>query len=396
MGKGGGGGGVLPAAGTYKNSDVNASFFSCCGSDGATQIQLFVDHTTSVSNPLVGPTTSTDEVDVDFSVTDYLAGTFVTGCIIPDNSSDFTVNQDFTSAQLTTDVLLTTRTCQGQTINGVTPPFTLNATWTAASAGRIDTSVARYSCGAYMNETQTRRSGGSNVSATFSASFLAAPVPSISGANLSGSSGSTHAQGIPAPGCEPLGGKGAGPGPQAPGNYTNTSVSASMSVQPDDTSQQPFSVFVTRFTNTAHPAGGPTSTQTETDLNVFQFSFFQFIRDCWVIAPADFTVASDLHTASLNVPISETAGQCQFANNTGPSVAGFSATWNATSPVSNLTNTSQGGCGTFHVAGTTTQSSVSANSTGTWPGTATAFTDTNSFIGTNDSSTHVQGTLTGC
>ena len=390
------GGNGLPAAGTYKNSFVNASLSSCCGSDGATQITLFVDHSTNSSNPLVGPTTSSDEVDVEFTVSDYLTGTFITGCIIPDNASDFTVNQNFTAASLNTTVQTTTKTCLGQALIGVTPSFTLNATWSAASAGRTDTSLAQYSCAGYRNEMQMTRSGGSNVTATLSASFLGAPIPPIGGANLSGSSGSTHAQGTADPGCESLGGKGAGPGPQAPGEYTNKSVSASMSVQPDDATQQPFNIFVTSFTNTAHPVGAPISTQTETDLNVFQFSFVQFVRDCWVIAPGDFTVASDLHTATLNVPIDSSVQQCQFASNVGPSVLGISATWSSTSPVSTFSNTSQAGCGTFHVAGTTSQTAVSATAAGTWPQTATSIRDTGAFIGTNNSTTHVQGTLTGC
>src|SRR6266705_2104880 len=104
--KGGGGGGPLPAAGNYTNSSVSASFFSCCGPDGSTQIQLFVGHNNFLSRPL---------------------------------------------------------------------------------------------------------GGSSNANATFAASFLSGgPIP-ISGANLFSFDQSIHAQGTPLKGCEPLGGKGAGP-----------------------------------------------------------------------------------------------------------------------------------------------------------------------------------------
>ena len=397
LGKGPGpGGNGLPPAGTYQSSFVDASFFACCDPDGALQIQLFVERSTTVSNPVVGPTTSTDEVDVQFYISDYLTGTFADGCIIPDNASDFTTNSKFTSAQLNTLVQPTTRTCQGQTVNGAPPSFRLTATWTAAAAARIDTSLSRYSCGSYTSETQTTRRGGANVTATFSADFLPVQVPPIGGANLSGSSGSGHAQGTADPGCQELGGKGAGPGPQGPGDYTNTSISVSTFFQPDDTSQQSISIFATRFTNTAHPVGGPISTLAETDLNVFQFTFPEPIRDCWIIAPSDFSVASDLHTASLNVPVDETVGQCQFASNIGPAVQGISLTWNATSPMAVTKVTSQGGCGSFHVAGTTALSAVTAVTTGSWPGVAASITDNNSFVGTNASTTHVQGTFTGC
>ncbi len=394
--KGGGGGGPLPAAGNYTNSSVSASFFSCCGPDGSTQIQLFVGHNQFLSRPLGGSTTSTDEVDVQFDVSDFTTGFFASGCIIPDGASDFTVNGALTSAQLSTAVQATTKTCQGQTINGVIPPFTLSATWLVSGPSSSSSSVGRYSCARYTSETQTTNGGSSNANATFAASFLSGgPIP-ISGANLFSFDQSIHAQGTPLNGCEPLGGKGAGPGPQGPGDYTSSSISASMSVQPDDTTQQPFDVFVTSFTNTAHPVGAPISTRTETDLNIFQFNFFQFVQDCWVIPPGDLTIASDLHAASLNVSIDTTTPACSFANNTGPSVFMINATWSSTSPVSNATNTSQGGCGGFHVAGTVHLSSVAAVATGAWPGTAASFTDTNAFVGTNDTTTHVQGTFAGC
>jgi len=396
LGKGGGGGNGLPAAGNYTSSTVFAGFFACCALDGSTQIQLTVSHDKFVSNPLVGPTTTTDEVDVQFNVSDFSTGLFASGCIIPDGATDFTVNQALTSAQLSTTVQATTKTCQGQTINGVTPPFTLAATWVVSGPTSSSTAVGRYSCARYTSETQTTSSGSSNANATFASSFLAGgPVP-ITGANLFSFDQSIHAQGTPLNGCTPLGGKGAGPGPQGPGTFTSSSMSASMSVQPDDATQQPFSVFVTSFTLTAHPVGAPISTQTETDLNIFQFNFFQFVQDCWVIPAGDLTIASDLHAASLKVSIDTTTPACPFHDNTGPTVFTINATWSATSPVANFSNTSQGGCGGFHVAGTQRESSVTATATGAWPGTAASFTDTNAFVSTNNTTTHVQGTFAGC
>lgn len=395
-GKGGGGGGPLPAAGNYTNSSINAGFFSCCAPDGSTQIQFSVTHDRFLSRPLGGPTTLTDEVDVSFSINNFSTGLFAVGCIIPDGATDFAVNSTVTSARLNTTVQPTTRLCQGQTLNGVTPPFTLSATWAPGGPTNSSTSVGRYSCARYTNETQTTNGGSSNMNATFAASFLpGGPVP-ITGADLFSFNQSIHAQGTPLNGCEPLGGKGAGGGPQGPGDYTNSSLSVSMSVQPDDTTQQPFDVFATSFTNTAHPVGAPISTQTETDLNIFQFTFPQFVQDCWVIPAGDLTVATDLHAAALNVSIDTTTPACQFANNTGPTVFTINATWSATSPVANFSNTSQGGCGGFHAAGTQDESSVSATATGSWPGTAASFVDTNGFVTMNTTRTHIQGTFAGC
>ena len=393
---GGGGGGGLPAAGNYTNSTVSAGFFSCCPPDGSTQIELTLSDDKFLSMPLGGPINSTHEIDVQFNFSDFSTGFYASGCIIPDGATDFTVNQALTSARLNTTVQATTKTCQGQTINGVTPPFTLSATWVVSGPSSSSTAIGRYSCATYTSETQTTNGGSSNANATFAASFLAGgPVP-ISGAGLFSFDQSIHAQGTPLNGCSPLGGKGAGPGPQGPCDYTNSSRSASLSVQPDDTTQQPFSIFVTSFTNTSHPVGAPISTQTETDLNISQFNFFEFVRDCWVIPAGDLTMASDLHAASLNVSIDSTTQACQFTNNTGPSVFSISATWSATSPVASFTNTSQGGCGGFHVAGMQQESSVSATASGAWPGTAASFMDTTAFVSTNTTTTHVQGTFAGC
>jgi hypothetical protein len=374
----------LLAAGVYHNSNVNAGFFSCCGSDGGTQIDLGVTHLQSTANPSVGPSTSTNEVDVNFSVSDFFTGTFISGCFIADRVSDFTVNQMLSFAQLNTTVLATTQTCGGQPFVGVTAPFNITATFSMSASVGQSTSVATYACGGYSATTQTKSSGSSNGSATFAATFLGGPVLPVFGADLFSFDQTIHAQGAAADGCISLGGKGAGPGPQSPGDYTSSSMSASMSAQPDDGSQ-PFSISVSSFTNTAHPVGRPISTQTETDVNVFEFDFYQFIRDCWVIAPSDFSIASDLHTASLNVPVTETVGQCQGASNVGPSVQGITATWTPTSPLANFSINSQG----CHVSGTSAQTAATAHAVGSWPGTASSIDDVNAFLQTNSSTTHV-------
>ena len=400
LGKGGGGGGGngLPAAGNYHNTSTSASFFTCCaGAGGTTSVSLNVNHNVSVSNPLVGPSTSTDEVDVQFNVSDFTNGFFASGCFIPDGASDFTVNSTLASANLVTTVKPTTRICMNQPINGVTTPFTINATWTVNGPTTSSSRVDRYSCAHYTTETQTKIGGSSNATASFSTSFLNGTISPISGGNVFSFDQFIHAQGTPLDACTPLGGKGAGgPGPVSPGDYTNTSMSASMQVVPDDTTQSPFNIFVTSFTITSHPVGSPISTLSETDLNIFQFNFFQFVQDCWVVPASAVTIASDLHSATLNVSIDLTTPACQFANNTGPSVFAVNATWNSTGPIANFSNTSQGRCGSFHAAGLQDGSGVTAIATGSWPGTAGLFTDTNAFLSTNSTNTHLQGTFTGC
>lgn len=374
----------LLAAGVYHNSNTNAGFFTCCGADGSTQMFFSVTHLQSTANPSVGPSTSSDEIDVSFSISDFFTGTFQSGCFIADRLSDFTVNQMLSFAQLNTNVLGTTKTCGDQGFVGVAPPFNITATFSMAASVGQSISNSTYTCGGYSSTTQSKGSGSSNGSATFSASFLSGPAFPVFGPSLFSSDQTIHVQGVAPDGCIQIGGKGAGPGPQAPGDYTHSSMSANMSVQPDDGSQ-PFSIFAISFTDTAHPVGRPMSTQSETDVNVFQFSFSGFVRDCWVVAPTDLSIAGDLHTASLNVPATEAVGQCAQATNVGPSIQGMNAAWTPSSPVATFASSIHG----CHVSGTSLQTAATATAIGSWPGVAFSITDGNAFLQTNSSQTHV-------
>jgi hypothetical protein len=389
LGQGGPGGGPLPA-GNYVNTNVFAGFNLCCSNP---QLSVNVDATTNVSNPLVGPSTSQSEVDVNFQACDYLAGVCGNGCFIPDGASDFTFGS--TSAVLNTTVTDTTRACQGNPVNGFTRPFTVSVTWTSVGSNFSSSGVGRYACGGYMSETRTTSSGSTATNATASTSLLpGSPFP-ISGANLSSFDQRIHAQGTPLDACSQLGGKGAGGGPLGPGNYRFMSQQASLGIVPSDPSQPRLNISVSTFTNVSSPAGGPTTTQSETDLNISPATFPPSFSGCFIIPASAFTIGSGLQSASLNASIDPTTQPCPHGSNFGlPASFTASVTWTGTGPVATFRTEGGFSCASIHSVGSGNQSFTNATATGGLSGIADSFNSNQAFIGMGDSTTHVQGTGT--
>jgi hypothetical protein len=388
LGKGGGPG-FLPA-GNYVNTNVFAGFNLCCSGP---QLNINVDATTNVSNPLVGPSTSQSEVDVNFQACDFTTGACGAGCFIPDGASDFTSSS--TSAVLKTTVTDSTRACQGNPVTGFTRPFTVSVTWTSVGSNFSSSGVGRYACGGYTSETRTTTSGSTATNATASTSLFPGSTFTVSGANLSSFDQRIHVQGTPLDACTQLGGKGAGGGPQPAGNYRFVSKQASLSIVPTDPSQPPLNVFVTTFTNVSSPAGGPTTTQNETDLNIFQATFPQSIAGCFIIPSSAFTIGSGLQSASLHASIDPTTQPCPQSINSGlPASFTANVIWTGTGPVATFKTDSSFSCASLHSVGSGNQSFINATATGGLSGIADSFSTNQAFIGTGDTTTHVQGTGT--
>lgn len=376
----------LPLAGNYVNNSFRANFSLCCS---GTQLTVNVTVINNTSNPLVGPSTSQHEVDVNFQACDFTTFVCGAGCFIPDGASDFTFSS--TAAVLNTTVNPTTASCQNQPLFGFPPSFTVNVTWTAAGTSLASSGVGRYACSGYTNETRTMTTGNTSVNATASTSVMNGSFPA-SFAGLNSFDQRIHAQGTPLDSCSELGGKGAGFGPLGPGNYRFMSQEAGVSFQTDPT-QQPFNVRVSTFGNTLSPRNGPTTTFNETDLNISQFNFpFNFIQGCFIIPASAFTIASGLQSASVNVSIDATTPPCPHGNNTGlPDSFTVNVTWTATSPLAALSTNGTFDCGSFHTVGSGSISNVNASASGGVSGIADSFSSTQAFIGTSDSTTHIQG-----
>jgi hypothetical protein len=378
-------GGGLPLAGNYHNTSVFAGYSFCCSGP---QLTVNVSVITNNANPLVGPTTSLHEIDVNFQACDFVTGVCGSGCFIPDGAADFTFSSNLSSAALKTTVLDSTLACQGSPVTGLPRPFTVDVTWTAAGPSSASRGIGRYACGSYTSETQTTTNGNTATNATATTSLFSGTFP-ISSANLSSFEQRIHAQGTPLDSCTQLGGRGAGFGPLAPGNYHFVSQSANLSIQTD---QQPINMFVTTFTNASNPTGGATTTLSETDLNIVQFAFPQIIGGCFIIPSTAFTVASNLQSASVHVSIDPTTQPCPQGNNSGlPPSFTVNATWTGTGPLASLSTQSTGDCGTFHLVSSGSLTNISATATGGLSGIADSFSTTQASISTRDTTTHIQG-----
>jgi len=390
MGKSGGPGGGLLPAGNYVNTNVFAGFNTFCCS--GPELNINVDASSNVADPLGAPSTSAHEVDVNFQVCDFNGGVCGGGCFVPDGAADFTFSS--TAAVLKTTVTSTTLPCLGGPPISLPTPFTVNVTWTTVGSIFSSSGTGRYACGGYTSETRTTNSGSTATNATATTSLLTGTF-TIAGANLSTFDQRIHAQGTPLDTCNQLGGKGAGFGPLAAGNYRFVSSSASLTIAPADPSQASINMFVNTFSNTSSPSGGPTTTQAETDLNIFESAFPQFISGCFVLPSSAFTIGSGLQSASLHASIDSTTTPCPHGNNSGlPAAFTVNVTWTGNGPVASFRSDSTSSCASLHTVSAILGTNINATASGGLSGIADSFTTTQAGMGTNDSTTHIQGTST--
>jgi hypothetical protein len=384
-------GGGLPPAGKYTNTNVFAGYSLCCSGP---QLTVNVSDMTNTAHPKVGAATSLHEVDVNLQACDFVTGICGAGCFIPDRASDWTFSANLSSAALKTTVTPSTLPCQGSPVTGLLRPFTVSVTWTATGSRNTSSGTGRYACSGYKSETVTKTSGNTAVNATASTSLFSGTFPA-SNANLNSFDQRIHAQGTPLDSCSPLGGKGAGFGPLVAGKYHLVSKSANLTIPPADPSQSPINMFVTTFTNTSSPKGGTTTTLSETDLNIFEFAFPQIIQDCFIIPSSAFTIASNLHGASVHVSIDPTTKPCPQGNNSGlPASFTVNVTWSGTGPIASLRTDGTSQCGNFRVASSGTESTINAIASGGLSGIADSFSTTQASMSTSDTTTRVTGQQT--
>jgi hypothetical protein len=353
-----------------------------------------VNDTTNNANPLGGPATSFHEVDVTFQACDFVNGICGAGCFIPDGASDFTFNANLSSASLKTTVTDSTLPCNGSPVTSWTRPFTVNVTWTAVGFSNASNGIGRYACSGYTSETLTTTNNNTATNATASTSLFLGTFL-VTGANLNSFEQRIHAQGTPLDTCTPLGGKGAGGGFQAAGNYHFVSQQAGATIAPTAPSQVSLNMFVTTFTIVSSPTGGPSTTQNETDLNIFQTTYPPSIQGCFIIPSTAFTLAGNLQSASLNVSIDPLTPPCPQGSNSGfPASFTVNATWSGTGPTATFKTDGVGSCARFHVAGSSSEAFVNATASGGVSGIADSFSTAQASMGTSDRTTHIQGTQT--
>ena len=349
----------LLAAGNYHITTRSADYFFCCGDPSIPSVSVNITDTTTAANPMVGPTSVTQETDIFVNVcggTNFICGG---GCFIPANASDFTLSSDLSSAVLnTTFDPATTRSCQNFPVS--LPAFTLKVAWSGTGPIASTRKTSSYSCADYNAEVETLRINN-NATASASSSLFAGSLAGESG-GVGSIDQRVHAQGAALDACSPLGlgggGKGAGPGPTGSGGFEFASQGATASIPGGF-------VSLTSFTNVSRPTGTPPSSVSETDLTVVSFGF-QFVFLCFALQPpSTFAFGSGQSSASVHAVIDQNTPACPHFDN-GP-FAPFTVdlTWTATGPLASIRSTAISDCGAFHEELLTTDTNNPANASGT-------------------------------
>jgi hypothetical protein len=343
---GGRGGGGFPPAGNYDSTTLRASFF--LSSDPfQPNLNIFVSGGPSVSKPLGGPTTTTDDVMLSFDISN-VQGVSGNGCVFLTNPADFTMGSDLQTAALHTTITDANPTCGG--VNGLSLPLTFDVTWTGSGPIENSHAVTQFGCIGYTLETQTSDTSN-NADGTVS---IQNALTGSFGSSL-GSIGirdqTIHAQGpVPSPNCAGgIGGKG-GPGGLTPaGNYHTRHVEANTDVFPTgDPSQPQLGLSASIDQNTSMPSDGVATSTSETDVSIFLSSPQVSAFGCWRINPADFTIAGDLSTAALHTTLTADGPSCQGQSNSlSQPTLQLDVIWVGAGPIATTGGSSQFSCESY-------------------------------------------------
>lgn len=383
-----GGGGFL-AAGNYNFTTLRASF-NLFGDPSQPQIGLFVTGGPSTSQPVGGPSTASNSLSMFFNISSP-SGTNGGGCVMLANPSDFTVSSDVSSASLHTTITDQTQLCGGP-IN-LPLPLQIDISWTGS--GPIETShdVSTFGCASYSQESQTSDTSN-NSTATASFSALTGSF-STSQAGMGIRTQTIHAQGaVPPDSCSGgIGGKGAGRGLPAAGNYLFNRTEFDTNLFPSDPSSPQLFMTVSSNSDISNPLGGPSTSGSETDLILFINSSTTNGFGCFVIDPAGLSVASDLSTVTLHTTLTAQSLPCDGASNSlNPLPLAIDLTWTGSGPIATSGDDSQLACGSYHMQ-TNTASTINNGGTSTLSisGVTSGPITSNGNAGSNTTRVHADG-----
>ena len=193
------GGGSLAGpvpAGSYSGTLQSASAFF---NDDATQtlFAVIATNTSSTSNPKVGPSTSSNETDVQ--IFEGSPDPSELGCFVLDAPSDFVVGNRLRSASLRTTITDSITQCSDFPASNLTLPLTLDITWTAT--GPLASLRGNTQDHCLTNRAEgTALTQGTNATATATISGVGGPL-SADFASIFSQSGATHAEGAIQPTC---------------------------------------------------------------------------------------------------------------------------------------------------------------------------------------------------
>jgi hypothetical protein len=380
-----------PPAGIYHTATLRAHYSLNLNKGGQfPSISITVMRTTQESKPLGGPSTVTTETDLNFFVFD--GTTPNSGCFILTAPGDFTVSKDLKTAALKTTIPGANVDCGSPST--LPPGLVIDVAWTGTDAIATSRDSNRFDCLTYRSETTTT-DGSNNASAVATMTPLLAGPFAADQAGFGSGDQRIHAQGTFQPSCPPgPGGKGAGRGPLPAGKYHFVNEIAVFSVF---TPSGPISISVNRGTNTSHPVGAPSTTTTETDVNVFDpsspFPFICFVLD--TTPPNLFTFSSGLQSAVLHAKTTASTKTCGPPGGPPPPPLPsltVDVSWSGTGPIATTHDRSHFACLTFSQATTSLGAINNANATATVPELFTGpLTASFANLVSSDVRTHVKG-----
>lgn len=388
-----------PTAGTYRSSGVGASFGYIPSDNSVPQINISVDRSINVSNPLSGPSTSAAETDLNLSVFD--GSTFSYGCFVIDPSA-FNISSDLASASVDATVTDSTPTC-GLT-GSMTLPLTVDVAWTGVGPLNSRHTTSKSDCGSFHTESLNNSSGNPATATATLSPTISGSFDSNVGTALSSGDNLTHVEGTAAPLCM-VGGAPAEPGPLPAGTYRNASLGASQQLV-DPATGTFLQVTASTITAAANPMIGPSTSTTQTKVSVSLNGSDVNGFGCFVVTdPGAFALSKDLSSASLHTTLTEANAPCgPFPNDFTALPLTVDVTWTGIGPSASARSSSQSTCPTFRMESSDLQLNNNSSAVAALSGAVnesfvsqqSPFESTGS-LGSEDTTSHSEGVETrGC
>jgi hypothetical protein len=366
------------SAGNYANTGMLGSFNY---SDPATNTNISVF---AIRQRSVGPAGTTDETQIFLNVSVGF-GTLNVNCSLDDNSGDFNVAPDLSSASLHKTVAMDNPGCGGS----LTSDIVVDISWTGAGPVQSTHIASRFLCSGYTAESQGSDSNNAGP-ATFDITGLGGPITAPDPQVFHFGSSLAHVQGaVPPDTCHGSLGKGAGRPTPAAGDYQTTFQDASVS----SFSNGFFFLDANRTTSASNPLVGPSTSSAQTQVNFSTGA----VGGCFLINSGDFTLGAS--SASLHTVLTSDTSTCNGEPNFVQPGDTFpiDAQWAGTSPVATTGVNSQYSCLSYRFQTSVAQSVDSvATVTVSMPGMSGVIPDPGN-LGSIDTRTHADGTAaTGC
>src|SRR5258708_1353869 len=186
-----------------------------------------------------------------------------------------------------------------------------------------------------------------------------------------------------------------GGGPLPAGNYHFTTFRADYSLSAGPPAFQTISLNINGSTQRSNPLVGPSTFTSETDVSFNIFDGSTYERGCFILSsPSDFTLSSDVLSASLHTTITSATAPCADAFNITPLPLTIDVTWTGGSALLTSRSDKRYDCLTYSSVTQDANLSSNTNATATIsPIFTRSFATTTAGLGTDDQRTQAAGAL---